>query len=572
MGKFGMKSIPTAIAVIMLVVLVLSACSGNKNNESNEGASVSPSQAASQSPAASGTSDASAAPTLPYDPPVTITDYVCDPGAVFPDGESSTDNVHTRWAKNELGIEIKPLWIAPSADGACENKMRLDLASGAKLADVIGSFNYSFLGDFIASGQFQPIDEAFNQYASDLFKQGYESHPDIWANGKIDGQQMILPFLQTAYQNDPVLWIRTDWMDKLGLQPPKTMSELVSMMETIKNSDPDGNGKNDTIPLALALKEDYFNMMGDAQWVLGNNGALSGYGHPQSVWLEKDGQLVNADLQPEIKQGLSVLKDWIDKGYVEQDAAMKNTFDAGQLFTSGQAFMIPAAYWVPRWPFSSDFTDKNAVYQAFPLPTADDGKAMHLQSPMLGAGMIVNKDFKRLDALFAYINRIWEYTDPKPGSEFEYGFADGYDYKKNSDGTVTYDFEPKYEPITWGLASKPQLPDTELKFYYDYLNNNVQPSNNLEKGWAEDKVVLQAGAAAYAQRDSAIANAYKGPDTPTMKEKGAVLQKIVMDAYTKILYGKEPIESWDAMVEQYNKQGGEQLAKEVNEWYALNGK
>lgn len=574
MNRSRKQKVSAWFIAIMIVAVVASGCSNGNNN--SDGQSADHSQSASQQPASSPSADAGsetqqpAELELPLDPPVTISTFGCDTGSEMPKGDTIENNVFTRWAKEKLGVEIKFVWIAPVQDNACTNKMMLDLASGKELPDVITSFDFKMLEQFVATGQFQELKTSFDQYASDTVKVGYEQHPEVWNAGKIDGQQMIMPLLNTAYQNDPVLWIRKDWMEKLGLQPPKTMSELERMMEAFKTSDPDGNGKKDTIPLALALKESYANMMGDAEWILGNYGALSGYGSAQGVWLKNGDQLVNGGLQPEIKQGLGKLKEWIDKGYVDKEAAMHNTFDAGKLFTSGNAAIIPAAYWTPRWPFSSDFTDPKAVYEAYPLPTGDDGKAMHLTSSIVGSGVIVNKNFKRLDALYALINRSWEYSNPQPGSEFEYGFAEGYDYKKNADGTVTYDFEPKYEPIAWGLFVKPQQPDLELHFYSQYLKGEAQPQNAQQQAWVNDKLPLKAGAIAYDARESAVPNMYNGPETPTMKDKGELLKKIVMDGYTKIIYGNEPISYFDELVAEYNKQGGDKLAQEVNDWYSKN--
>ena len=42
------------------------------------------------------------------------------------------------------------------------------------------------------------------------------------------------------------LWIRKDWLDKLGLDVPKTLDDVVEVARAFKNDDPDGNGVDDT--------------------------------------------------------------------------------------------------------------------------------------------------------------------------------------------------------------------------------------------------------------------------------------------------------------------------------------
>ena len=38
-------------------------------------------------------------------------------------------------------------------------------------------------------------------------------------------------------------------------------------------------------------------------------------------------------------------------------------------------------------------------------------------------------------------------------------------------------------------------------------------------------------------------------------------------AYTNIIYGKESPDSFDEFVKKWKEQGGDQITKEVNDWY-----
>lgn len=50
----------------------------------------------------------------------------------------------------------------------------------------------------------------------------------------------------SAVDKNEGLLIRKDWLDKLGLEIPKTTDELLDVMRAFTFKDPDGNGKNDT--------------------------------------------------------------------------------------------------------------------------------------------------------------------------------------------------------------------------------------------------------------------------------------------------------------------------------------
>ncbi|MNR54512.1 hypothetical protein D3C85_1747090 [compost metagenome] len=60
---------------------------------------------------------------------------------------------------------------------------------------------------------------------------------------------------------------------------------------------------------------------------------------------------------------------------------------------------------------------------------------------------------------------------------------------------------------------------------------------------------------------------YQGAQTKTMVGKSELLNKMEQDAYTKIIYGKEKAEYFDTFVKEWTLAGGEQIVKEVNDWY-----
>lgn len=66
-----------------------------------------------------------------------------------------------------------------------------------------------------------------------------------------DGNIYALPQINECYHCDNALklWINKAWLDKLGLQLPTTTEEFYQVMKAFKEQDPNGNGKNDELPL-----------------------------------------------------------------------------------------------------------------------------------------------------------------------------------------------------------------------------------------------------------------------------------------------------------------------------------
>lgn len=62
----------------------------------------------------------------------------------------------------------------------------------------------------------------------------------------------------------------------------------------------------------------------------------------------------------------------------------------------------------------------------------------------------------------------------------------------------------------------------------------------------------------------AIRNQYLGVPTPGMGKYGPKLSKMEVEAFTKIIIGQQPVDSFDQFVEDWKKNGGEEMTKEVN--------
>jgi putative aldouronate transport system substrate-binding protein len=68
----------------------------------------------------------------------------------------------------------------------------------------------------------------------------------------------------------------------------------------------------------------------------------------------------------------------------------------------------------------------------------------------------------------------------------------------------------------------------------------------------------------------AILDQYFGVPTPGMGKYKADLNKTEIETFTKIIVGQLPIDAFDDYIENWKKRGGDEITKEVNEWYAAN--
>ncbi|WP_271750531.1 extracellular solute-binding protein [Cohnella sp. JJ-181] len=559
-------------AAMVLMLGALSACSGNNNSNSSSAASNETPSASSQASESAPAEDSGLAKGK-FDPPVTISTIGCiDPTVQYKDGETIENNVHTKWAKDELGIELK--YNYTTAADQCANKIRLSLSANQKLPDVMLIYDKQLLSELIDSGKLMDVTEAFNQYASEQLKSIYSQDPSYWYQVAKDGGNYGIPILSSAMASDPVLWMRTDWMEKVGMQAPTNFDELDQLLEALHKQDP----KNP--PLALSLKNGFVTWMADASWIFG------GYGVIPTYWNKWHGdKLEYGSVQPETKEALAKLQDWFKKGYISSDAGLLDETKASELFTSEKSGIIGGPSWMGGWPIKNVLlaNKPDAKVRPFPIPAGPSGKAGRQgTSPTTGA-LVVSKDFQHMDALMLYLNKLTEYADPAADSKYANGWAEGYDYVlKDGMGSKNIKDFPDgkiYSVYKYFLTQSDMIdpqrvleirkgfvdgnkPEKPLEYqYYNIATDEEKANPELSNNWYSAKVLAD-------QKDASISNLFMGAQTETMKEKQEALIKLENETFIKIVYNQASVDEFDHFVKKWKEMGGDQITAEVNEWYA----
>ncbi|KAB8125671.1 extracellular solute-binding protein [Gracilibacillus oryzae] len=489
---------------------------------------------------------------------------------VFINGEDIHNNVHNKWAEETLGIKIKDLW--ESADNsAYHTQLRLSLTSDEELPDAFIVQDTILIDDLIQSGKVMDISEAFDQYASDRLKKLYEENSYAFNQVTQDGKLMGLPIFTAGDGTSPVLWIRQDWLENLGLDAPETMEEFEAVMDAFTNDDPDGNGVDDTFGFSFAGRNGFNNWMSDVGFVFG---AYTGNYIPGTYLENEEGRLVYSSVQPGIKEGLQKLSEWYSKGYLDQELAVLDEVKATEAFIQGKSGMIAAPFWAGGWPLGDiKSTNPDAVLEAFKLPVGPDGQsARFMNSLNEGKVMMFRKDFEHMDAFFHYFDKIYDRVFET--GEFQHGFFEGYDYAM-VDGEAVYD--PAKFPTPLDTAATPgkynlfwNVPEIPLKSSEDhhYIYEGNEPQTSAQKVIAQsDESAIKAGALNFEMRDTNTASLFLGAPTETMKSRGENLQTLELETFAKIIYGEYPIDGFDDFVEEYYAKGGQNIEEEINEWY-----
>ena len=347
--------------------------------------------------------------TVPFKETVTI-NLVMGTNEPFHEGETYEDNVWTRWVKNEFNVDLKYYWATTT--NAYIEKLRLDLASGGKLPDVLylGEGEKLLATELMRSGLFREVKTLFDEYAGETWKNAMYGEPDIFLPYTIDGQLMAVPVLEQNMNTESVMGIRGDWLEKLGLEVPKTIDELELVLDAFTNQDPDGNGVKDTYGLVTGLSGGLVNNGGDLGPIFGMYGTLNTY------WNDFDGSagLEYGSVQPGAKLALERLAKWFKSGYMNPECALVTGYDSGEEFAQGKG----GVYFATRYAFTvANKVSENiegAKLTIAPLPVGEDGTVIRHGVPSRAGCMLINKDFKDPEAYFRVQDWLFTYyADPQ---------------------------------------------------------------------------------------------------------------------------------------------------------------
>jgi putative aldouronate transport system substrate-binding protein len=573
--KFSYYKKAVAFLAAVSLTATLAAGCGSQNDTKGSSQSGTPAQAGSSSAASASSGTAAKDPLGKYDPAIDISFVRCIDNDLSSNilpktpGETIEDN---RWLKlysDELGINIKYDWTVNGGynEDAYKQKINVTLAS-ADLPDVV-PVNSSQLKQLADSDMIEDMTQYFKDYASPMTQQVYtQEGTSLLDSATFEGKLMAVPNADASIESAQFLWIRADWLKKLGLEPPKTMDDLLKISEAFTTRDPDGNRKDDTYGLAIT-KDLYSGCMG-------LEGFFAGYHAYPNFWQENsDGKLAYGSVQPQMKIALQKLADMYKAGQIDKEFGVKDGGKVAETIAAGRVGIDFGEQWNPMYPLISNYNnDNNADWTGYSLVSADSEPLKVPLKFRTSLYFAVKKGYEHPEAVVKLVNM---HIEKNWGETNDFGKY----YMPAENGNVGV---WKYSPVT------PYPPYKNLNAFLDIEKARNANDMSILKG---EPKVIEANIEAYAsgdksqwgwekiygvngvynhlkknQADNALmVEKFVGAPTPTMVERKATLDKMEKEEFVKIIMGAAPVDEFDKFVSDWNKLGGEAITREVNEWY-----
>lgn len=542
-----------------MIVLSLTACGQGAKNPPTEPTT------APTTPATGGDSDDLLAK---YEPTIDMTAWrFLNNGIQFAEGDDIENNAWIDYYREVFGINLTYDWVVPEEQ--YEQKMNIAVASG-DLPDLMWLNNRNLI-DLAENDLLYDLTELYETRTSDFTKSILEQDITSFNTAKIDGKLMAIPHTGSAIDSLQVLYVRADWLDNLGLKMPTTMQELLAVSEAFTNDDPDQNGEDDTYGLGLTksfVKDNHF----------GATGFFAGYHGYVRRWIDDgNGGIAYGSIQPEIREGLLELQKMYAEGEIDPEFGVKDRNKVQETIAAGKLGIMYGGMSTPGAILKFNVVnDPNAQWEAIELVSIDEEPAMPITKMPVTRYYGVNKNFKHPEALMKLVEAgsAGYARDSKDTAD------EWQDKLMHVDGIAVWQyqvtgFEPAKKNLTahYNVVEALETGDTskmnlEEQGYYDRIK--LYEAGDREHygdahifGTPSSFDIIDK----YVQSDDYLYDKFYGSPTQTMVERNATLQAMEEEVFTNIIMG-ESIEAFDKFVEDWKNLGGDDITKELNEWYS----
>jgi putative aldouronate transport system substrate-binding protein len=566
-----MKKAIYSVLAMALVTASVSACSGNGGNNGNTG-SASPTNdggKATNAPAVEEVID----PFAKFEQVTEVSiGRAIDPNYKFDGSDTAEDNIYTRWLKDKYNIAVSHAWEAAQGNDY-QQKVSLAISSN-DLPDAM-VVNETQLRQMVKANQLADLSEVYEKYASPELKSVYDSNPGLLDGVTFDGKLYALP--ETTLPSAPMTWIRKDWLDKLGLEAPKSLDDLGKIAKAFIDNKMGGENTVGIVGTQqggslssnfLASTDHWYNF---SPLFFGND-AYPG------IWVkDKDGNAVYGSTTEETKKALSMMRDWYANGILDKEMGIRKS--TAEVVASGQTGIFFGPWWSAYNIGDSIANDANANWRPYAAPLNEAGQFNSNQATG-SSYIVVSKNAKHPEAVIKMM------TLHKWGKDEEYKTL-----------TAGKEMTSQEVPLFLILGAGDQL-EYAVNALRDFLADKIklEDIDNINYGWAHemathakavkldpvDNYDIQYfdqktdagffthiyahlnGGSTFVDADINWVRSIATAQTKTMESRWTNLKKLEDETFLKIIMGSADLSAFDEFVTKWTEQGGDKITEEVN--------
>lgn len=450
----------------------------------------------------------------------------------FPEGMDENNNPYLHYIEDKTNIDIR---VKMPSVTTYEDSLKVEL-SNATPPDMLTTYEPKTFYDLVERGELAPLDELIASYGADLQKYIPE---EAWDTVRVNGHIYAIPTSNEA-SGEEVIYVRKDWLDNLNLDIPTTIDEIEHVIRAFTKEDPDRNGYADTYGVTWM------------QHLNQTSPLLGAFGVQFDHWVKIDGQLAYANILPGMKEAVSFLaalnKEKLVKPFLSFSSTKKDWLH--HTIVDNNVGMFSGSYY--HQTLIHDLQRENGVeaeWIAIDAPIGKNGERSTKALPLVKGYHFVPKNSTNKAEVIKLLNFIVE------------------------EGRETLDMG--FEHQVWHRQGEKIVYDSnedkkaEYRGIYSILAN-VQNRELYEARIKHKKAVVEN---LHKAERFAVESEFKLYQTPTMHPQHKQLEqqlKDLLDLFDEMINGQSSMDEFDRYVNEWKALGGDQITKEVNEWYASN--
>ncbi|MFC7680196.1 extracellular solute-binding protein [Paenibacillus sp. GCM10028914] len=450
------------------------------------------------------------------------------------------DSEVQKWLEQKFNVKIKPVKVTDAS-----------IASGEvpdifMLGDPSNVIAYQNQGVLMSIDQ-NMLKEKMPEYYADIEKkkelfQTVTTNNELWA---------IPMFIDLKPYDLATLW-RKDWLDKVGINKlPETLDEYEEAVYAFAQKDPDGNGVKDTYGLTGTAT---------STWSSGFYSIFGAFGVEPTMWMERDGQIVNGSIMPETKEALTKLQQWYADGVIDPEFITDTQDSYRKKLYNNRIGVIEEQVAKGALPDSPILVEMKSLNPDAELqisrnpkgPGGDGSWDWGIKSNFIVIGNKVKDQPEKLEKLFEILQA--QSSDEETINMTSLGVK----------GTQ-WDF---VESGATSGATK-FLPGFEKQEQRDQLGVRLFSLGNITTQAYRDKYsdpklneAIRTYSSAPGWTDALLFSALPS-DGKYKQDLTSLMQKY----FAQIISGEIPLDDFDKFVTEWKAKGGDELTKEANEMY-----
>lgn len=388
----------------------------------------------------------------------------------------------------------------------------------------------------IRSGQFWEIGPYLKEYP--LISKYI--NPTIMSNASYFGKTYGIYWERP--QSRQGIQFRKDWLNRLGLQEPRSIEDVYEVLKAFTYGDPDGNGKQDT-----------YGLIDRNDLVYGAFKNIASYFGAPNSWGLVDGKLTPDFMTPEYQAAMKFMKRLYDERLINPDFTVTSKVQQEDRFIKGEAGMMISNVLASSVQYRIQKLNKDAEVDIVNRIKGPKGERIWGGSGFGGLFLFPKSSIRNeteLRGVLAFFNSL---LSEDVNNLLTYGIEDRH-YKLNEDRKTI-----KIFPDTQTLREQEVEPYANALRTFDIRYLQLEETSEMQ-----NKIQRMI--------DDNAKMAVNDPTTSlfsqTQAEKGAELQTIITDATYQFILGKLDERGFAAEIERWRKSGGNQMIDELNIEYA----